>query len=112
MRLLVEADILCQLGIIWLLGDYHKWFDVIRREVVLAKLDAVGVPSEYSRLIAEIYANQKCRQATFYGLSTGRRRGPAGLAQGLPGNTLWTLLAQDPAWVLFADALDRPGGAP
>ena len=107
----MEADILCQLDIIWLLGDYHKWFDVIRREVILAKLDAVGVPSEYSRLVAAIYADQKCRHATFCGVSTGRVRGPAGLAQGLPGSTLWSLLAQDPAWVMIANELHRPGGA-
>ena len=43
-RLLMEADLLLDLRIRWLLGDYHKWFDVIRREVVQAKLDAVGAP--------------------------------------------------------------------
>ena len=71
----------------------------------------MGAPPEYTRLIAAVYADQKCWQATIYGLSTGRVRGPAGLAQGLPGSTLWSLLAQDPVWVLIADELDRPGGA-
>ena len=106
----MEADILCQLNIVWLLGDYHKWFDVIRREIVSAKLDAVGTPAELTGFLAGIYEGQKCRQATYYGLSRGRPRGPAGFAQGLPGSTLWSLLAQDPVWVLIADELDRPGG--
>ena len=92
----MEADILCDLGIIWLLGDYHKWFDIIRREVVQAKLDASGVPPSVIRLVLSIYANQRCRQVTAYGLSSGRVRGPAGFAQGLPGSKLWSLLAQDP----------------
>ena len=107
----MEADDLAELNIVWLLGDYHKWFDVIRREIVLAKLDAVGTPAELSRMLAAIYEEQKCRQVKYYGLSRGRVRGPAGFAQGLPGSTLWSLLAQDPLWVLIAAELDRPGGA-
>ena len=78
MRILMEADVLCDLGVIWLLGDFHKWFDIIRRDVVSAKLDALGVPAEVSRVVLTIYHNQRCRQATAHGLSTGRLRGPTG----------------------------------
>ena len=95
-RVIMEADALANLGIIWLLGDYHKWFDIIRREVVQAKLDAMGAPPAVARLIQSIYTNQVCRQSTAYGLSAGRVRGQAGFAQGLPGSTTWSLLAQDP----------------
>ena len=80
-------------------------FDIVRRDVVTAKLDALGVPAEVSRLVLTIYHNQRCRQATAYGLSPGRIRGATGLAQGLPGSTLWSLLAQDPLWVLIADEM-------
>ena len=63
-RLLMEADILCELGIVWLFGDYHKWFDIIRREVVQAKLDALGVPPEVARLVESIYTKHCRRQST------------------------------------------------
>ena len=92
----MEADILGQLNIVWLLEDYHRWLGVIRREIVLATSDAVGTPAKPSRFLARIYEDQKCRQATYFGPSRGRVRGPTGFAQGLPGSTLWSLLAQDP----------------
>jgi hypothetical protein len=110
-RVIMEADALANLGIIWLLGDYHKWFDIIRREVVQAKLDAMGAPPAVARLIQSIYTNQVCRQSTAYGLSAGRVRGQAGFAQGLPGSTTWSLLAQDPLWVLVSDEMRGPGRA-
>ena len=51
MRFLMEADVLCDLAAIWLLGGHRKWFDIIRRDVVSAKLDALGVAAEVSRLV-------------------------------------------------------------
>ena len=54
-RVLMEADSMCDWGLIWLLGDYHKWFDVVRREFIQAKLDALGVAPAISRLISSMY---------------------------------------------------------
>ena len=39
-------------------------------------------------------------------------RGRGGFAQGLPGSTFWSLVAQDPLWVLVAAELNHPGTAP
>ena len=108
-RVLVEADQLLGLGLVWIMGDYHKWFDVVRREFVEAKLDALGVAPSVCRLVADIYYKQLCRQLTAYGPSPGRFRGPAGLTQGSHGSPLWSLLVQDPLWVLLAEELRVPG---
>ena len=61
-RVLMEADVLCDWGVIWLLGDYHKWFDIVRREFVLAKLDALGVAPALSRLLSPMYHKQRGSQ--------------------------------------------------
>ena len=108
-RILVEADQLLGLGLVWIMGDYHKWFDAVRREFVEAKLDALGVAPSVCRLVADIYYKQLCRQLTAYGPSPGRFRGPAGLTQGSHGSPLWSLLVQDPLWVLLAEELRVPG---
>ena len=77
----------------------------------MAKLDASGAPPAFRGFLASIREKEACLQATHVGTSAGRARGPVGLAQGLSGSTVWSLLAQDPAWVLIAEELDRPGGA-
>ena len=53
-RVLMEADTMCDWGLIWLLGDYHKWFDIVRREFIQAKLDALVVAPAISRRISSI----------------------------------------------------------
>ena len=78
-RVIMEADLLLDLGVRWLLGDYHKWFDVVRREFVHAKLAALRVSPEVSRLVASLYERQCCRQLTHRGLSAGRFRGAGAL---------------------------------
>ena len=101
---------MCDWGLIWLLGDYHKWFDVVRREFIQAKLDALGVAPAISRLISSIYPRQRCRQITVRGISAGRYRGLAGILQGSQGSPTWSLLMQDPLWVGIEMELRRSGG--
>ena len=68
-RITMEADVLFLLAIKWLHGDYHKWFDIIRREFLDAKLEAIGVPHAVGVMITHLYTSQICRIATAYGLS-------------------------------------------
>ena len=81
----------------------------MRREFVHAKLAALRVSPEVSRLVASLYERQCCRQLTHRGLSAGRFRGAGGLTQGSQGSPPWSLLMQDPLWVGIAAELRAPG---
>ena len=91
-------------------GDHHKWFDVLRREVIAAKLDACGADVQTCLFVEAYCADQLCSSTSSHGPTPGRPRGAAGIPQGGGLSPPASKLAQDPAQRLIDDELEAGAG--